>query len=164
MRSSSRAVRTSVLVALTAFATALTVAAPPSGASTLGTATLKLSGSAKGTLHEGSGGFCTVEMTATGIDIIGLTGHISGADKTATLWSFELSAAQPGGGTFKAGPPHNLATGQLDPVGQSSAQSGADVFNSTKKGSFTEHGDQGTVDMTFANHKKSVTVRGFWDC
>jgi hypothetical protein len=160
----SRTVWTSVLAGFAAVAAALIVVAPPSGASIVGTANLTLSGASKGTLHEGSGGYCSVETTITGIDIIGLTGHISGAYSTAKQWSLELSANKPGGGTFSAGPPDNQASGELDPEGKNTLQSQDQVFNSTKKGSFTEYGDKGSVDMTFSHRKKFVTVKGSWDC
>ncbi|HEY1832005.1 MAG TPA: hypothetical protein VGG38_17360 [Acidimicrobiales bacterium] len=165
MHTSSRTTRTGILAGFVAVAAALTVAVPPSGASLDGTATLKLSGSAKGTLKEGPQGFCTPLRTGqgSGVDLINLVGNISAYKKSKT-WSFTVDSSANGGGTFTAGPASGSANGQLDPIGATQLQSEANLYNSGTKGSFTVHGKKGTVNMTFVNGKKSITVKGSWDC
>jgi hypothetical protein len=165
MRIASRTARTGVVSGFVALAAALTLVSPPSGASLDGTASLKLSGAATGTLHEGSQGFCTPlrSGSGSGVDLINLVGKISAYKKSKT-WSFTVGTTTNGGGKFTAGPSAGQANGQLDPIGANQAESEANIFNSTSKGGFTVHGDKGTVDMTFTNGKKSIMVKGSWDC
>jgi hypothetical protein len=134
----------------------------PAGASITGSASVKLSGAGKGSLHEGSSGICT-DARGEGVDLIGLVGTVSGFKKAAT-WSLVVQATSPKSGTYKISSSGSTA-GQLDPMVKHSTyvQSEKAILNSSA-GTFTFKGEKGTMDVTFGTGSKAITVKGSWNC
>jgi hypothetical protein len=148
-------------VALAAGLGALVVVSGEAAASIAGSASLKLSGAGKGTLHEGSSAICTTAR-GEGVDLIGLVGSVSGFKKAAT-WSLVVASQSTKAGTYTIsgdGP-----SGQLDPMTKHPTElsSEAAILNATS-GKYTVRGARGTLDVTFGTGKKAVTVKGSWNC
>jgi hypothetical protein len=150
------------LVALLGVSGAL-LASGPATASLYGSASLKLSGAGHGSLHLGSGGFCT-NARNEGVDIIGLVGSVAGFKKAAT-WSLTVASQSTKAGTYKIAADGDAPGGQLDPMVKHStpAESEASILNS-QSGEYSVHGDKGTLDVTFGTGNKAIKVQGSWNC
>jgi|HubBroStandDraft_1064217.scaffolds.fasta_scaffold50407_2 hypothetical protein len=152
------------LVALAAVTlTGLTVlVSGPAGASLTGTASFKLSGAGRGSLKEGPQGICTTAR-GEGVDLINLVGSISGF-KSAATWTLVVASQSTTGGTFTVNSSGSPG-GQLDPIVKHATvfQSQNAILNSTK-GTYTVHGEKGSLDVTFGSGGKAITVKGSWNC
>jgi hypothetical protein len=159
-RRSSKVTRLTATIA-TLFAT-IGLMAASAGASIDGSASLTLSGAGKGTLHEGSDGLCT-NARGEGVDLIGLSGSISGFSSAAT-WSLVVATQSGKAGTYSVSA-NGKTTGQLDPmVKNSTTTESAKALLNSSSGTLTFNGEKGTLNVTFGTGKKAVTVKASWNC
>jgi len=138
------------------------LATSPVAASINGTASLTLSGAARGTLHEGPQGLCT-NARGMGVDLIGLQGSISGFRNVAS-WTLVVAAKSARGGSYKVAS-NGDPGGQLDPIAKHATviQSQAAILNSSS-GTFKFKGYKGTLRVTFGSGKHAIEVTGSWNC
>ncbi len=152
-----RLARVSAVGCATALAIGLWAGA--AGASGGPTATFKLSGAGKGTLR--TSGLTQCEITGgRGVAISDLKGSISGYKQIAS-WSLAMSAQTAGAALYTVVPgPYPEGVLAANPRKRNGSVM---QFNATA-GTFRFKALRGSLDVTFAAGKKSITAKGSWNC
>jgi hypothetical protein len=149
-----------VVVTLAVAGLACGLLSSSAGASLFGKTTLQLSGATKGKLTEGSGGICAVGRSQ-GVTVSGLVGHLSGADKKYSTWSFIVSSPKGKNGSYTMSPSSGTS-GQIGGAVKGAQLVGLQLNMSS--GKFTLDGDKGTLNVVFGTGHKAIKVKGAWNC
>jgi hypothetical protein len=153
---------TPLTVIIVALCATTGLVAGSAGASIAGKSSLTLSGAGKGKLQEGSSGVCT-NARGAGVDLIDLTGSITGF-KSAATWTLTVLTQSAKAGTYSV-TKNGTTTAQLDPMKKHStfvASEEALLYSSS--GTMTFKGEKGSLNITFGTGQKAVTVKGTWNC